>query len=34
MEYKIDTCCDPKPASEPDGNGCTMKAPEPDEQNF
>lgn len=34
MIYKTDICCDPKPASEPDGNGCTMKAPEPDEQNF
>lgn len=34
MTYRTDTCCDPKPASEPDGNGCTMKAPEPDEQNF
>ena len=34
MTYRTDTCCDPKPASEPDGNECTMKAPEPDEQNF
>ena len=34
MTYKIDTCCDDKPASEADGNGCTMKAPDPDAQNF
>jgi len=27
-------CCDPKPASEPEGNGCTMKAPDADKENF
>ena len=32
--YKKDTCCDPKPASEADDNGCTMKEPKADEQNF
>jgi hypothetical protein len=34
MTYRIDTCCDDKPASEADGNGCTMKAPDADAQNF
>ncbi len=34
LVYKKDTCCDPKPASEADDNGCTMKEPEADEQNF
>lgn len=34
MTYKTDTCCDAKPASEEDGNGCTMKAPDADAQNF
>ena len=34
MTYRIDTCCDAKPASEADGNECTMKAPDPDAQNF
>lgn len=34
MIYKTDTCCDAKPASEADGNGCTMKAPDADAQNF
>ena len=32
--YKKDTCCDAKPGSKPDGNGCTMKAPDADKQNF
>lgn len=32
--YKIDTCCDDKPASEADGNGCTMKSPDADKENF
>lgn len=32
--YKKDTCCDAKPASEADDNGCTMKAPAADQENF
>lgn len=34
VTYKKDTCCDAKPGSEPSGNGCTMKAPDADKQNF
>lgn len=32
--YYINTCCDPKPGSEPSDNGCTMKAPDADKENF
>lgn len=35
MYYDTDNPeCDPKPASEVEGNGCTMKAPDPDKENF
>ena len=32
--YKKQNCCDAKPASEPSDNGCTMKAPDADKENF
>lgn len=34
MWYNPGECCDPKPASEVSGNGCTMKPPRHDRQNF
>ena len=34
MIYKKENCCDVKPASEADDNGCTMKAPDADKENF
>lgn len=34
VTYYINKCCDPKPASEPDDNGCTIKPPKANAQNF